>query len=281
MKKFSEWPPWIHWLIIIGVLLFFIIFNLMDDREPRLGRPVEITSADLERVQRFRIQGVESSNEWIELNDGGQISIVGFLGGGIGGVTYHDSGLELSSLFVPETIEDITVYHVIPFFRSAGTEEAFVFPEDSVGKIESKILPIVESSSPTTLLIRLDGTIRGEWIHADSITKYRGLDYQNSVNIQLLWRDGSPKANAIRRDFDAADSEGQFWLDISDGETSSLFGSSSSWGLYLGVPARLGPTAIYHFIGMRSLTQVDVEPGANFIIYVTMVDGELWASPSP
>ena len=278
VKWIKEWRKWLPWTMLMIMLVLMGICNEAN-RSPQLGQLVELTSTNLEDMQRFRINGIESSNDWIEVSDDGQISILGFVGG-IGGTLHHDSGLESASMFIPETVEGITMYHVIPFFRSVDTVQIAASYEDSRDKIEASTLLIVESDPSIYGLVQLDGTVRGDWIHADSITEYRGLGYQFIYEIQPLWRD-NPGSRIIRRDFREADYEGQFWLDASGGEMSSLFGSSNSQKTYMRVPARLGSATIYHFVRVRGLDRIDIEPGTNSTIYVTVIDGELWASHVP
>jgi len=200
----------------------------------------------IDDLQRFRINGQESSSDWLVRQSELQFSATGFLfrsmteAGGYG-VNYPSF---YSFLFIPERVSGTTIYHVIPFQESEDTVYSFLDPDsrketikDSMITRANRSLPpdsdsVIRPSVSEYRLARLEFSIHKGWqIHADYIGEYWNLTYRYAGYSDFFSR---PDYYPFHMDFfDLAAAsralvnrnlEGDFWLDVSDDESFELSG---------------------------------------------------------
>jgi len=272
-----------------------------------LAQSSEAHVSALDDMQGFRINGEESSNDWL-VQAGSQISITGFVDRGRR-KTYYDDEYRQYMMFVPEKVGGITIYHLVPFFETSFTTHE-LSDEIPTGKnldgltIEDTV-PI--RSSKDYRLTSFHFGIHDGWFLANSSLEYSNLYYKYADGIEFLNHSIIPDIKTMRRDVERASAGDVFWLDVSEGEIIELSGTTAGGDyvhegtrqagdhpaylpkeahtkVYVKVPAKLGTAAIYHVVPVYFFEQDDTqsfgrnditEPGWNITIPVTVSDGLL------
>jgi len=272
--------------IIMGTLVGLIAvvalggctsFSLPQTDFSRLEQTEQMHSDAVEDMKLFRVNGEVSSNDWLE-QYGGKLSVVGFVDRR-DYAEYHDTGLQQFSLFVPEEVSGLTIYHFIPFFESSETVKEFLDYDDRSDNFDNAVFVDVYSDEFLTdfslndtfaqdyRLTRIELSVHNGWIHADTITEYKNVFYPSSELSGFL-ETNNESPLSMRSNLEKFRPEGQVWLDISSNEIVEISGITSSAGLsmkpdyHLGevdfnrkdfnavvhvmVPDRLGTATIYH-----------------------------------
>jgi len=250
-----------------------------------LEQSVEVHATAIDDMQRFRINGTESSSDWIE-QYGDVLSATGFVSG-FGYSTYHRYDFRQFMFFVPEEIDGIMTYHVLFFFETPSTVlETLDASErdDNFGNMvvvdrNSDVITSRGASIGGNRLARVDFTIHDGWIRAERIVEYANAHYPQSRSISFIESDAFPRPEIMRQEWDEADSEELFWLDVSEGEIFELRGASNggmSAATHARIPARLGYAVIYHYVKISNLNPGDARDFVGtFTVPVTLREGVL------
>ena len=204
----------------------------------------EMHSTAVSDLLRFRINGNESSFNWLVAHGNNQFSAVGFLAGDseLGRMQTNDDGsfsLNPLSLLVPEEVNNVVIYHEIPFFETSDTIYEFLYDEESRDTsaidapiVRREVLAPPKEGQTTTLpadsdyrLIELDFTFEEDgWVRADHIRDYWNLFYLYGEHIDYanIWDYFS--FDDLDHLLESEDSYNHFWLDVSSDEVSEISG---------------------------------------------------------
>ncbi|MCL2606235.1 MAG: hypothetical protein FWD93_03035 [Coriobacteriia bacterium] len=226
-------------LLTVMVMAFGVFLFLMDEY-PRqeFERVDEMTPSmvTIDNLQRFRINGVESSNDWIVQLSDNQFQVTGFLFTS-GDFVFGEQVPEPLLLFVPERVSGVTVYHIIPFRKTDNTTYEFLDLPASSSFIDNSL--IIETNKPlpsddgTAMhegfspyrLARINFSVFDGLIYADHIEDCWNLVYRYGEFERFVYRIESYNLGDASRVFDEQHLRSQFWLDVSDGESFEMFGS--------------------------------------------------------
>jgi len=245
----------------------------------------EFRKSVIENIQPFRISGIESSGEWIE-NRHQTLSLAGFA---ISGSQMKEVGvIRQGIVYLPETVEGVTVYHVVPFLiddnfmfdirnnrRTDGIDDSLLI---DASKGDPFVLDIQSTFSQGNQLIRIDFSTHDGWIRADRIAEYENLAYVRSEMSQALF---IPSVEIQQEDAKEVSDNSLFWLDISEGEIIEVRGILDSNQEHIMIPSKLGTAAMYHFVKVCGLEESDVLPLEKGAISLTLLDGRLIYAASP
>ncbi|MCL2438628.1 MAG: hypothetical protein FWC99_06070 [Coriobacteriia bacterium] len=276
---------------------------------PRKEQSSELLTESVQEMQFFRVRGLESSVDWITELDG-QLVMTGFvIDTGYTVVNADDDEHTLLLLFVPETVSELTIYHVLPLIETPDTV------------ISSENLPeqvLDEGLSGTNVSTDdLSGRdhyeghrpaqvglgIHDGWLHANHIT--------GQVNPILYGSPFSWVVSELNIYEIFASSIGRFpgkaeWLDVSEKKPYDLSGVSNGGhidvypysfdnsalrlpegyiaAMQILVPDRLGSAPIYHLAKVHFMEEADVRdlggdrilnPGWNVTVPVVLSGGLL------
>jgi len=296
----EEWLPLsISLLAVLVVIWMMLLSSNMPYLQPReLDQSGEVHTSSVDDLQRFRINGVESSNDWIVQHDNNQFSVTGFLVKVNDG--FEDYGSDIfreSILFVPERVSGVIIYHVIPFFETSGTTYELLYGAERDDNIDDSLIdevriPLpseddhsIDAAFPPDLgfrLVQLDFNTQYGRIHADHIGDYWNLlyrygEYSSSL---ILWHAFS--VDDLGGFFPDQNFGSSFWLDVSDNEIFELSGiyaggnliqASQDFSLkrphrlpdgeyvraHISVPVWLGNVTICHLVPVYFSNRGDVE----------------------
>jgi len=271
-------------ILLLAILLSSVWEGLSFTREGDFStqnQSGDMHALAIEEMQRFRINGIESSKSLVEHHDE-YLSIVGFANK-TSFVEYHEFGYRQFQMIVPEKVEGVMVYHVLYFFETPDTIWEDRIASKMSGDFDDFTIdlgrrPRDDSSAHDHQMICLIFSVHDSWIRAERIFSYSDMYYKRSESSSAIFRDAFPDFRTMRRERQTAESEGQFWLDISEGETIELAGVGNggvSAKMHVRIPAKLGSAVIYHFVRVRGLEQENVKASGAVVIPVTLSDGTL------
>jgi len=235
--------------------------------------------AAIEGLYLYRVDGQESSNDWIELVDG-RLSVVGFAGEAWTGEYGSVSFLHFP-LFVPEVISGVTVYHTLRFMQLSATDKVRLSYEDRMDDFDNAIHIengfesvrhdefLEETWQQHYVLTRVEFSIHDGWLLAERVEEFENVFYPHD-NFSGLLLTAAYATLGWERDFARHGSQGKYWLDVSEEEVFSLSGiaaggeAESNWenqrgavdfsradyaaAVYVAVPNRLGAAGMYHLV---------------------------------
>ena len=184
-------------------------------------------------LQRFRVNGQESSNDWITTNDR-NFEVVGAILPFSDTIRADRQTLSLSVVAVPETVSGVTVFHLLPLVVTSDTEQR------TFG--ESK-----------TSLYRVEFSMQDRWLHAEIIEETNRQKAEDEIwkklpNVEVsFWQ--------LYYDERTYFPLRTVWLDIADGKrfTFDDFESGGAAGFseypnvyYMATSNRLGSAIIFH-----------------------------------
>ncbi|MCL2746720.1 MAG: hypothetical protein FWE48_06525 [Coriobacteriia bacterium] len=217
----------------------------------------------LESIQRLRINGVESSADWIK-DEGSTLSATGFA---VGRQLENQNEFRLVMIWLPEEIGGVIIYHALPFMVSRDTAFYRLASEKRPDHIDGSILvdtsiepfpgSIYTPFSQEEQLVKVDFSIHEGWIKADRISLFGDLAYRCNETSRMM---NIPSGYEQYRDAQRAVLDNVYWLDVSEGDTCELYGVVSSSPRYIRVPSRLGTATMYHFVRVYGLEDSDFRP---------------------
>jgi len=309
MKHIFPTKRGMRWILILVVILLAILIGVTLSSGPplhfeRLEQSGEMDIATISEMQHFSINGIKSSNNWIE-QSGDSLTVTGIISGGT--TIYHDAGAEYYIMFVPEILDGLTVYHTIPFFVTADTVRTTLTLDGgnvaiNIGE-ESHLErdPTAETYWQGFDIARLDFNVHRGWIHADVIELYEDVRYLSGL-YDFFFADEVLSPESAQRNLRRLGTDGDFWLDVVDGEIFELSGVNgggfkvsdpdyrhyipAGYDAFLDVfaPGRLGAATMYHLVRIHFQEEDDLrrlgidDPTfveGDITIPVTVLDGKL------
>jgi len=283
-------------VVLLVILAAVTVFSEpAGDDFPELEQSASANRAAIESMQLFRINGTESSNDWVQVHDE-KMSVTGFLVNVEGELTSRDfrrtTHLELA-IIVPETIEGVTIYHLVSFLRTPETTYNFLDWDDRVDDIDDALIfernfsipaegdSIAVNPSLGFQLVHVDFSIHDGWLRADHIGSYWRLFYLYSDYSGILRRPIFP--TSPRGAPPELKDQDSIWLDASKGQTTEVKGAWSGNDfmyisyrrekstlnslpdgeyarVYVRVPAKLGTATIDHLVPVYFQNRQDVQP---------------------
>jgi len=282
MKKVLKVKNCLAFLLIV-VLSMLLLSCTSRGGFQELEQTNEMHIEAIRNLRRFKINGAESSNDWIELKNE-RLSVTGFVNRSSYSTYYND--YQQFMMFVPEEVEGITVYHVIYFVETPNTKREIVGHLERDDGFSDAIIDLcldddarrhVLPAQNDHLLTQLTFSIHDGWIRAEHVREYRNVFYGRPDSISPINSDAAPRTGIMRQELRNIDIEDSFWLDVSEGEVFELSGASNGGGSgaqFARVPARLGSAVIYHFVRVEGLN-FNTGSSGNFTVPVTLSDGAL------
>ncbi|MCL2871060.1 MAG: hypothetical protein FWE26_05510 [Coriobacteriia bacterium] len=269
---------WVVLSSFLAVAIFGVACNSEGVRTEfvELEQSTESRASVLESIQPFRINGVASSDDWIS-EQGNTLSVTGFINGG--GWDMQDE-IQYAMIFLPEELEGVMVYHILPFFVAESNTFVWSDLERPPSNIDVDLIidtcGILFDSGGWSdrfpqgnQLARLDFSVHDGWIKADKISMYQNLTYVRSEAERALRFREIPDSKMQYKDAQKEDS-GAYWLDISEGDTYELTGVVDDSQKYLRISSKLGSAVMYHFVRIDGLEDSNVEPLEEVMISVTL-----------
>jgi len=289
----SPWFPLVFFTALISIGMVPLLLFHQSESELSSFELVE----ELEKVQRFKINGTESSNDWMHYQDG-QFSAVGFIAG--------------SRVFFPEKVEDITVYHAMRFYTGddlthevlSAPEQDFAIPDEVFsyfGQSEFRGRNVVQHRLAHFLF-----SLSGDSLYVHQITEFEDYTY-GSDEVEALLHNSLHLDRSFK--MESPDLSSPFWLNVGNSQAFELSGTSMGGRIdsgidpavsdrygfprgyvakvYVRTSSMLGNVPIYHFVTIYFQSLEDAtsfggnsitEPGWDIEVSVTVADGVLASS---
>jgi len=274
---------------VMCTLLTFVVITVsltscvLEDDFPVLEQSPQSRKEALDSMQRFRINGVEGSNDWIVDNWGVTLSATGFAV--VGGTMRTTNGdmFYPAMVYFPEEVNGITVYHALPIFVTWKTSFREFASEDRADSVDDSIvvdtsegvpffIDIHSSLSQQSQLVSVNFSIHDGWIRADGIQEYGNLAHKRSETSDAL---ESLNIMPQQRSLLNSVPHNEYWLDISEGEVVELHGMVDNSKRYIRASSSLGSAIMYHVLRIYGLEESEVQSLEEATVPIVLVGDRL------
>ncbi|MCL2756905.1 MAG: VanZ family protein [Coriobacteriia bacterium] len=241
---------------------------------PKSSLTVEETREIIEGIGLFRVNGIESSNSWIEVDESGALHSAGDIQGWDTWLRTDGNKYHCLWFCVYETLGGVTVTHVIPLI---------VTPQTEISWDKEKYEGDLAENFPQNFL-SFDNlavyTLQDGWFQAESL-------FLSLNDDKVARNDASFNFISLSEDTQRyAGFEGGYWFEAQEGKRSTLQSILERTSLLrvrenyiaMRIPDRVGSALICHILIVQfedglSLPYSGPEPGRQ--LYVTLKNGKL------